>query len=312
MSALYRCCCGEECSGTNCCNEWCDCPEFIYITTARHRFTRELYSCGIGTTDDACLQQIPDGTLVGQITCEWQAVNIKFQRSVCTFTGGFHCEYRAVVGPEQTGTVETTVDANWKHCFDARFNDETEECECAWYDSTCLGSAVIPLTGLSQYSLFGRLSFGCCEGSTGSHNEIDCTCQPCLKLDIFNAAGGYFLYTPCSTACGDMVQTGQMGFALSLNACWQKQHHTRWIDTCPEDLNQLDVECSFLDAGCGGCTQFPGSQGPCPCTGQGQFGYGVCNIQGFNACDFQTGNIIATCDVTNSGFLTSRCVTISL
>ncbi len=312
MTAIYRCCCGEECPGTGCCDQWCECPEFIYITTARHRYTRELYSCGVpANTTDKCLQQIVTGTLVGQIVCEWQLINVKFQRHICTFTSGSGCEYRAVVGPQQTGTVETTADANWKACFDAREDDETGNCVCAWYDTTCLGSAVIPLSNLSVNQLFGRLSFGCCEGSPGSENEVGCTCQPCLQLNVSSAFGGSYTYTPCSTVCGDQTQTGQMGFAITFTACWQNQHYTRWLNTCPSELNDLDVECSFLGGGCGSCGQFPGSYGPCPCTTQGQFGYPVCNIQGLDSCAFLTGNIIATCDVTSSGFLTSPCVNIS-
>lgn len=316
MTATYRCCCDQECTWPRCCLQWCECPEFITVTTAKQVVTTELFSCGNLATNNACLSGMVDGTPLGSRVCTVQAVNIRFQKFTCPAAfGQTFCEYRAVVGSGQTGTLEVSIDANWPSCYDSRLNDDTGECECAIYDSTCLGSAVMSLSGLSATNLIGILSFGCCAPvdalpAPGDDDSETCTCQPELRLLIQNATGGYHTFTPACTECGQQTVTGLLGGVLDFRAVWPRLHRSRYQNTCPADLNDLDPVCSNTAQVCTDCLAFPFDDNrTCPCgPQQGQFGMAMCAKQGINSCD--SFSILDWCQVTTDTYLGSRCVTI--
>ena len=319
MSATYRCCCNEDCSDVRCGQLWCECPEYVYVTTCTRTSTVELFTCDSEGWDECSL---PNGTSVGLMTCTRKLSNVKFRRVQCGTSPNQSCGYEIVTGAEQTGLIEVSVDAEWKACADSRYNDETEECECAWYNSTCIGTATAPLSGANGWvtNLYGRLRTGGCPGGflpiTSCENE--CYCKAGLWIEVEGSKPQAGTYTSCATPCGDAATTLiDLGLATTFQASWECRHHTRWEGECPNDLNQYDPSCTWgnipgVDMYCAGCSQFPGSQGPCPpgpnC---GQFGYSICNWQGIDSCAPVT--ILATCSVTtvSENCPSGRCVTIS-
>ena len=290
MSATYRCCCDIPCG--SCCSLWCECPATITISTCTFIRERTLYACGNGT-GTACWSLLPDGEIVGSAVCTVKLTNVKFEKHTCTSGSETKCEYRLVTGAQQTGLLEYSVDANYKLCYDSRLNDETNECECQWFDDVCLGNATVPLDGSVDWveEMCGKLTFGSC-ACAGSEYPCSpnpagdcgpCTCRPSLRLYIQGAKTNGLTKVLCCPGYGGTI-TLDFPFTTEFVATWQCQHFTRWQGTCPSDLNDLDVECTWILPPCD-CSEMPTTGDNFPCsTGQGS-DYVTCAVQGIDSCD---------------------------
>lgn len=288
MYAPYRCCCTDE-PCPSCCHLWCECPDRITVSTCTWVTEFRAFSCG-SQSGGPC--GIPDGTQVGSLVCTIKLTGVVFVKDTCETPTGTNCGYVLATGNEQTGLLEYTVDGNYRACEDSRLNDETDECECAWYDNICLGTATVPLNHATWISeIRGRLSFGtCCEG-TGTFTPGDCgecTCLPSLSIYVEGSKPFGLTRVDCCPS-GNGTSTDSLVFTTRFGAIWPCQHVSRVQGTCPSDLNDLDPSCSFIGPGCG-CSIgqvfspfHPVNSGPCV-QGQLNSDYYTCQTQGMSSC----------------------------